>query len=88
MVAVKGFYSGGDTVRIEPMEIPVEGQCEVIVTFLNPVKQVETNAEADDLARRQAGFQKLMKYHKTLRADFDYQKELAEARDEKYGRLD
>jgi hypothetical protein len=42
---------------------------------------------AHDLAKqRQAGFQKLMKYHKTLRADFDYQKELAEARDEKYGR--
>jgi hypothetical protein len=88
MFAVKGIYSGGDTVRLEQTLIPVEGQCEVIVTFLNQEKQAETDAEAEDLARRKAGFQKLMKYHKTLRADFDYQKELAEARDEKYGRLD
>jgi hypothetical protein len=49
----------------------VEGKCEVIVTFLNPSKPAEANDDADDLARRQAGFQKLMKYHKTLRADFD-----------------
>jgi hypothetical protein len=88
MFAVKGIYSGGNTVRLEQTAIPVEGQCEVIVTFLNPEKQAETNTEAYDLAKRQAGFQKLMKYHKTLRADFDYQKELAEARDEKYGRPD
>jgi len=87
MFAVKGIYSGGNTVLLEQTAIPVEGQCEVIVTFLNPAKQAETNAEADDLARRQAGFQKLMKYSKTLKREIDYKKELLEALDERYGRL-
>jgi hypothetical protein len=87
MFAVKGIYGGGDTVKLDRTAIPVEGQYDVIVTFLNPAGQAKPNAEAHDLARRQAGFQKLMKYHKTLRADFDYQKELAEVRDEKYGRF-
>jgi hypothetical protein len=88
MFAVKGIYNGGDTVRLEQMEIPIEGQYEVIVTFVKAAKQAETNAEADDLARRQAGFQKLMKYSKTLKRDIDYKKELLEAMDERYGLLD
>jgi len=41
--------------------------------------------EQQDLARRRAAFQALMKYHKTLPADFDADKERQEARDEKYG---
>jgi hypothetical protein len=88
MFAVKGVYGGGETVQLEKMEIPVEGQCDVIVTFLNPANQTETNAAAADLAGRKAGFQKLMKYSGTLKRNIDYKKELLEALDEKYGRLD
>jgi hypothetical protein len=88
MFAVKGIYNGGDTVHLEQTEISVEGQYEVIVTFVKAAKQVETNAEAEDLARQQAGFQKLMKYSKTLKRDIDCKKERLEALDERYGRLD
>jgi len=42
----------------------------------------------NDIARRRAAYQQLLKYHKTLPADFDYQKERLEALDEKYGFVD
>jgi hypothetical protein len=49
-----------------------------------------TKGEQDDrnLARRRAAFDSLMKYHKTLPADFDGEKERLEALDEKYGTAD
>jgi hypothetical protein len=40
--------------------------------------------EVQDIARRQTAFDSLMKYHKTLPADFDGEKELLEALDEKH----
>jgi hypothetical protein len=86
MFAVKGIYGGGGTVQLEKTEIPVEGQYDVIVTFLNPANPSETNAVVEE--RRKAGFQKLMKYSGTLKRNIDYKKELLEALDEKYGRLD
>ncbi len=39
------------------------------------------------LEKRQRGFQGLMSFAGTLPEDFDYKKELEEARDEKYARL-
>jgi hypothetical protein len=56
MFAVKGIYSGGNTVRLEQTAIPVEGQCEIIVTFLNPEKQAETNAGLMILPSGRQGF--------------------------------
>lgn len=44
--------------------------------------------EQQDLARRRKAFQALMKYHKSLPEDFDCDKELQEALDEKYGSVD
>jgi hypothetical protein len=39
----------------------------------------------DDLAERQAAFDGFMQYAGRLPADFDYKKELAEYREERYG---
>jgi len=44
--------------------------------------------EEQDLVRRRTAFESLMKYHKTLPADFDGEKERQEALDEKYGIAD
>jgi hypothetical protein len=90
MVAVRGIYQGGDTVKLDAMTVPVHGPYEVVVAFLNPVQQmedlVETAEEKD--AKRQRAFQRFMQYRGTLPADFDYKKELAEYRDERYGHID
>jgi hypothetical protein len=88
MFAVKGIYSGERTVRLEKAA-PVNEGYEVIVTFVSPPRQTEANhilENEKDLAERQAGFAQFMKYHKTLRADFDYKKELIAYREERYGR--
>jgi hypothetical protein len=42
------------------------------------LNDTSSNEEENDLARRRAAFRSLMKYHKTLPADFDYKKELGE----------
>jgi hypothetical protein len=81
MFAVKGIYSGDKTVQLE-RAAPVNEGYEVIVTFVRSPQESE-----NDLAQRQAGLAQFMKYHKTLRADFDYKKELAEYREERYGRV-
>jgi hypothetical protein len=80
MFAVKGVYSGDKMVQLEKAA-PVKEGYEVIVTFVQAPKEGR-----NDLAERQAGFTQFIKYHKTLRADFDYKKELAEYREERYGR--
>ncbi|GMO61624.1 MAG: hypothetical protein Ta2G_21300 [Termitinemataceae bacterium] len=87
MVAVKGFFDGKQVfVR---QQIPVQEQCEVIITFLNADAAESARGEAEaeevaDIERRQEGLKQMMKYTGTLRADFDYKKELAEYRDERY----
>lgn len=40
--------------------------------------------DADSIARKQRGFQGLLSFAGTLPEDFDYKKELEEAREEKY----
>jgi hypothetical protein len=90
MDAVRGIYQGGDTVKLETMPVPVHGPYEVVVAFLNPVQQPEDSAETAEEkdARRQKAFQHFMQYRGTLPADFDYKKELAEYRNERYGHID
>jgi hypothetical protein len=78
MFAVKGVYSGDRTVQLE-RAAPVNEGYEVIVTFIRPPDDADARHMAErkkDLEERQAGFAQFMKYHKTLRADFDYKKEL------------
>jgi hypothetical protein len=89
MFAVKGVYSGNRTVQLE-RAAPVNEGYEVIVTFVrSPQEANKRHIEESekDLNERQAGFAQFMKYHKTLRTDFDYKKELAEYREERYGRV-
>jgi hypothetical protein len=89
MVAVKGIYKGGDMVRIDSSSLSlITEPYEVIVTFLQPAKtadRFDVNEAEKDQAKRTAGFQAFMKYKGRLPADFDYRKELADYRDERYG---
>jgi hypothetical protein len=89
MVAVRGVYQGGDTVKLDAMPAPVHGPYEVVVAFLNPVQQPEDSQETaeEEHARRQKAFQRFMQYRGTLPADFDYKKELTEYRNERYGHI-
>jgi transcriptional regulator with XRE-family HTH domain len=62
---------------------------EVVVAFLQPVKTgqgYDSEAVEQVPDKRKAGFQTFMKYKGILPADFDYRKELADYRDERYGR--
>ena len=71
--------------------IPEEKMMFVFNILQNVEKAVESPTrignDEKDLAERQEGLAQFMKYHKTLRADFDYKKELAEYREERYGRV-
>ena len=89
MVAVRGIYQGGDTVKLDGSYVPVHGPYEVVVAFLNPVNQPENSEKTADekYARRQEAFRRFMQYRGTLPADFDYKKELAEYRNERYGHI-
>ena len=89
MVAVKGIYQGGDTVQLNVSSAPVNEPYEVEVTFLNPVQKPDNSRETAERkhARRQEAFQRFMQYRGTLPADFDYKKELAEYRNERYGHI-
>jgi hypothetical protein len=44
---------------------------------------IHVSDEEEDLVERQEGLAQFMKYYKTLRADFDYKKELADYREER-----
>ena len=84
MFAVKGIYQGGDTVKLDTISVQLSEPYEVVVAFLNPIplrKKVETN---DDEKRQQA-FENFMSYRGILPSGFDYDKELSEYREERYG---
>lgn len=46
-----------------------------------------TTEKEKDIERRKRGFQELLSFAGTLPEDFDYKKELEEARNEKYARF-
>jgi hypothetical protein len=52
MFAVEGIFDG-TAVQLNTAELPVRERCRVVVTFLNP-------PENNDLAERQAAFQRLV----------------------------
>ena len=88
MVAVKGIYHGGDTVKLDASLLQLHEPYEVIITFLNPVQNTNTTGEVLEAEqKRQAAFQRFMQYQGTLSADFDYKKELNEYREGRYGRI-
>ena len=90
MIAVRGIYQGGDTVKLNIAAVPVNEPYEVEVAFLKPVRQPPEQDEKTEekLARRQKAFERFMQYRGTLPANFDYQKELADSREERYGNID
>jgi hypothetical protein len=86
MYAVNGYYTGGDTVRIERTDFSVSVPYKVMVTFIEPASTGEGSDRAgEELEKSRAAFARLSKYHKSLSADFDYKKELAEYREERFG---
>jgi len=79
-----------DTSRIN-LSIPEEYVGEEVEILVFPVNSTVNLQEsvydaATQPARRQEAFQNFMKYKGTLPADFDYNKELAEYRDERYSK--
>jgi len=90
MLAVKGVYNGGDTVKLNNAPVTVNEPYEVVVAFLNPLKQNEISSQAasDRNSRKHQAFQHFLKYKGTLPSDFDYKKELAEYRNERHGCID
>ncbi len=69
-----------------------EHKLETVYTYMCFVDSQADNADsaspekndADSIARKQRGFQGLLSFAGTLPEDFDYKKELEEAREEKY----
>ena len=90
MISVRGIYKGGDTVKLDISSVPVHEPYEVVVEFLNPLQQLEESGEntKEKQIRRQKAFERFRQYRGILPADFDYKKELAEYRDERYGHID
>jgi len=85
MVAVKGIYQGGDTVKLESHSIQITEPYEVVVAFLNPIQ--DNDKEKAIKKRKQEAFERFMQYGGTLPVDFDYKKELNDYREERYGHL-
>ncbi|MDO4261276.1 MAG: dihydrodipicolinate reductase [Eubacteriales bacterium] len=59
-----------------------------IFNILQNIEALSMTAPSDVTKDSMAAFDVLMKYRGTLPEDFDYKRELEEARDEKYVRLD
>ncbi|GHS91104.1 hypothetical protein FACS1894139_06470 [Planctomycetales bacterium] len=78
MFAIEGVYDG-TTNQLKMATIPGRERYKVIVTFMQPLTAPD---------ERQAAFARLMTYSRTLPADFDYKKEIAAYREERYGRSD
>jgi len=85
MVAVKGIYQGGDTVKLDSISIPFAEPYEVVVAFLNPIQNIDKTETIKK--RRQGAFERFMQYGGTLPADFNYKKELNDYREERYGHI-
>jgi hypothetical protein len=57
-----------------------------VIKFMRAIEDdTETETSAHDYEKRQAAFEGFMKYAGRLPADFDYKRELAEYREERYG---
>lgn len=57
-----------------------------VIAFMKNIEVMETSI--DDRNRAMKGLEILKSFAGTLPEDFDYKKELAEAREAKYGRID
>ena len=64
MIAIKGIYQGGDTIKLDMQDIPVNEPYEVEVAFLNPLLRNENPAQSvqEKSARRLEVFQRFTVY--------------------------
>ena len=85
MVAVKGIYQGGDTVKLDSLSVQFTEPYEVVVAFLNPVQNNDKTEKSNK--RKQEAFERFMQYGGTISAGFDYKKELNDYREEHYGHI-
>jgi len=72
------------------LSIPAEYVGEEVEILVFPVNSADNfsgavNDTEEKQTRRQEAFQRFMQYRGALPADFDYKKELAEYRNERYG---
>ena len=72
MVAVKGIYQGGDTVKLDSLSVQFTEPYEVVVAFLNPIQNTDKTETINK--KRQEAFERFMQYGGTLSADFDYKR--------------
>ena len=86
MVAVKGIYQGGDTVKLDSLSVRFTEPYEVLVAFLNPIKNIDKTETIN--GKRKEAFERFMQYSGTLSTDIDYRKELNDYREERYGYTD
>jgi hypothetical protein len=101
MYAVRGFYQGDKHIVLpEWTGVPISGNYEVVITFLEPMisdtatrRAVETHATPQkpdihypepDLIKRQQAFKDFSRFAGTLRSDFNADKARIEALEAKY----
>ena len=75
------------------LSIPAEYIGEEVEILVIPINSMDSsgessNSEQERLAKKKKAFKNFMKYKGVLPADFDYNKELAEYRDTRYGHID
>ena len=82
MLIIDGFFENGVFVPEKPLT-DIKGRQRAVLNIENTAETDEEKRE-----RRQKAFENFSQYKGTLPADFDYKKELAEYRDERYGHID
>jgi hypothetical protein len=81
MLIVDGFFENGVFVPEKPL-IGITGRQKAVLNI-----DTATETDEEKRAKREKAFEHFSQYRGTLPADFDYKKELAEYRDERYGRI-
>jgi len=82
MLVIDGFFENGVFVPEKPITA-VKGRQRAVLNIENT-----DEASEEKRAKGQEAFQRFTKYLGILPADFDYKKELAEYRNERYGHID
>ena len=82
MLVITGIFENERFIPDRPVSIPQKKKVLVTIEEENPVEAEEKNAI------RHEAFNRFMQYKGILPADFDYKKELADYRDERYGHID
>ncbi|MDR2718893.1 MAG: hypothetical protein LBB89_12640 [Treponema sp.] len=81
MLVVDGFFENGVFVPEKPLTA-ITGRQKAVLNIDNTGEAVE-----EKRTKRQEAFQRFTQYRGTLPAGFDYKKELAEYRNERYGHI-